>query len=474
MKTRVERLPDHPARVLLEVEVDAARVEEAIDQVYRKVVRNLRIPGFRPGRAPRKIVEMHVGKEYLLQEAVDELIPQLYREAARKEQIDPVDRASIDIVDMGVDQPLKFTAEVDVRPDVTLGQYEGIKAERRLRKVDDASVERMVESVRQQMAQLVNVEKDALEEGDFAIIDFEGFMNGEPFQGGAARGQTIEIGAGAFVPGFEEQLVGMAPGEEREIEITFPEDYREDLAGKPATFRVKLHEIKERRVPDLDDEFAKDTGQFDTLEEMRADFRRRLEETAAEQADEQLRVAVLKQVADDAQVDIPQVMIEQEIEQMQREMQLNLAQSGIGWEHFLQMSELTEEEWREQVRDDAELRVKQDLVLLAVGGAQNLHPDEDAVDERLRELFAGRDEKELKTILADEDRRDVVRENLLRTRALDWLVEHAQVTEVEYEPETEDDNDAEETPADTSETATGAEEETARTEAEGADGSGAE
>lgn len=434
MKTHVKRLPDHPARVLLEVEVEAARVEEAVEQAYRRIVRNLRIPGFRPGRAPRRVVEMHVGKETLLQEAVDDLIPELYREATRQTEIDPVDRARIDIVDMGVDQPLKFTAEVDVKPEVTLGQYEGIAAERRLLKVDDEAVERMVESMREQMAQLVNVEKEALEDGDFAIVDFEGFIDDEPFQGGAARGETIEIGGGRFVPGFEEQLIGMTPEEERDIEITFPEDYREDLAGKPATFRVKLLEIKERRLPDLDDEFAKDTGQFDTLDEMRTNFRNRLETSAAERADDELRADLLKQVSEEAQVDIPAVMIEQELEQMQREMQLSLAQSGIRWEHYLQMSETTEDEWRAESRSDAEQRVKQDLVLLTIGRAQKLHPEEEAVDERLRELLGpGRDERELKQMLADEDRRDVVRESLLRTRALEWLVEHAQVTQVEYE-----------------------------------------
>lgn len=446
MKTHVERLPDHPARVLLEVEVEAARVEEAVEQAYRRVVRQLRIPGFRPGRAPRKIVELHVGKEALLQEAVDDLIPQLYREAARETGIEPVDQASIDIVDMGVDKPLKFTAEVDVKPDVTLGKYEGLAVERRVRKVDDAEVERLVERMREQMAQLVHVDKEALEDGDYAIIDFEGFMDGEPFQGGAARGQTLEIGGGNFVPGFEEQLVGMAPGEEREIEITFPDDYREDLAGKQAMFRVKLSEIKQRKLPELDDEFAKDTGQFDTLEEMRADFRSRLEKEAADRADADLRQDLLKQVTDAAQVDIPDVMVEQELEQMLREFRLNLAQSGIPWEHYLQMIETDEAGWKERFKDEAKQRVKEDLVTTAIGRAQELHPDESAVDERLRELLgSGHDERELKQMMADEGRRDVVRETLLRTRALEWLVEHAHVTEVEYEaPEQSEDEASDE------------------------------
>lgn len=438
MKTHVERLPDHPARVLLEVEVEAARVDAAVDEAYRRIVRQLRIPGFRPGRAPRQIVEMHVGKEALLQEAVDELIPELYVEATRQNDLSPVDRATIDIVDMGVDKPLKFTAEVDVKPDVTLGDYEGVAAERRVRKVDDAAVEEMVERTREQMAQLVTTDKTALEEGDFAIIDFEGFMDGEPFQGGAARGQTVEIGAGGFIPGFEEQLVGMAPDEEKEIDVTFPEDYREDLAGKPAKFRVKLLEIKERQVPDLDDEFAKDTGQFDTLEEMRADFRTRLETAAAEEADNGLRSALVTQVSEAASVEIPEVMVDHELEHMVREMQLNLAQSGIPWEHYLEMLETTEDDWKEQVRDDARTRVKQDLVLEAIARAEGLQPEEEDVDERLRNLIGpDRDEEETAAMLADEDRRNVARDGLLRTRALEWIVERAEITEVEYDAEDE-------------------------------------
>lgn len=432
MKISVERLPDHPARVLMEIEVETERVDAAVEQAYRRIVRQLRIPGFRPGRAPRKIVELHVGKEALLQEAIDDLIPELYEEATRLEELDPVDQARIDIVDMGVDKPLKFTAEVDVKPEVTLGKYEGVAVERRVRKIEDKDVDEMVERTRQQMAQLVHSDKETLEEGDFAVVDFDGFLDGEPFQGGAGRGEMIEIGGGRMVPGFEEQLVGMTVDEQREITITFPEDYRDDLAGREAMFRVTLTEIKERQVPALDDELAKDTGRFDTLEEMRADFRRRLEEAAAAEAEDRMRSALLQSVAQDAQVDIPAVMVDHELEHMQHEMQLNLAQSGIAWEQYLAMLETTEEDWKEQVRHDAVERVKRDLVLEAVGRAEGLTPDEEAVDERLRSLLAHRGEEEVKEALADEGRRAFARNALLRSKALDWIVERAEVTEVEY------------------------------------------
>lgn len=436
MKTRVERLPDYPARVMLEVEVEPERVEQAVDQVYRRVVRSLRIPGFRPGRAPRKIVEMHVGKEALLQEAVEDLIPQLYREAAREADIEPVAQAQIDIVDFGDGQPLKFKAEVDVKPDVKLGEYRGLAVEKRVRKVTDEHVEGVLERIRQNSAQLVTSEKDAVEKGDFAIIDFDGFIDDEAFQGGAGRGQLIEVGGEGFLPGFSEQLVGMRIGDEREIEVQFPEDARDDLAGKQAKFLVRLQEIKTRIVPELDDELAKEVGEFDTLDEMRADARQRLEEAAANDAAAELESSVIKLATDAATVDIPEVMIDQEVEQMQREFQLSLAQSGLRLQDYLDMNDMTEEQLKADLRPGAAQRVKSDLVLEAIGRAERLEVTEEEVDDRLRTLLGpGHDEKELKEMLADEDRRDVARANLLRLKAIQWLVDHADVTEVEYEPE---------------------------------------
>lgn len=439
MKTHVERLPDHPARVLLEVEVEPERVERAVDQVYRRVVRTLRIPGFRPGRAPRKIVEMHVGKEALLQEALEDLIPELYREAAREADIHPVAQAEIDIVDFGDGVPLKFKAEVDVKPDVTLGEYKSLAVEKRIRKVTDEHVANVLERLRQGQARLVTSEKEALEEGDFAVIDYDGFIDDEAFPGGAGRGETVEVGPGGFLPGFSEQLVGMKLGEEREIEVQFPEDAREDVAGKTAKLVVRLQEMKVRVEPELDDELAKDLGEFDTLEELRADARKRLEDAAAADAAMELESTVIKLATDAATVDIPEVMIEQEIEQMERELQLSLARSGLRLQDYLEMNEITREQLTEDLRPGAEQRVKSDLVLEAIARAEGLQVTEAEVDERMRELLGpGRDEKELEKMLADEDRRDVSRNSLLRMKAIQWLVDNAQVTEVEYDPAEEE------------------------------------
>lgn len=445
MKTTVERLPDFPARVKLEVEVGPERVEQAVDRVYRRVVRDLRIPGFRPGRAPRKIVEMYIGKEALLQEAIEDLVPELYREAAKQAEIDPVAQAQIDIVDFGDGKPLTFTAEVDVKPDVTLGEYKGLAVEKRIRKITDEDVDAMLERIRQSQAQLVTSEKETVEEGDFAVIDFDGFIDDEPFQGGAGRGEVVEVGGEGFLPGFTEQLVGMKIDEEREVEVTFPEEAREDLAGKQAKFVVRLQEIKERIVPELDDELAKDVGDFDTLEELRADARKRLEEAAANDAEVELESTVIKMVTDGASVDIPEVMIDQEIEQMKQEFEYSLLRSGMRLQDYLEMNDLTEEQLEADWRPGAAQRVKTDLVLEAIGRAENLPVSEEEVDERIRLLLGpGRDEKEIAELVADEDRRDVARTNLLRIKAIRWLIDNADVTEVEYEPTTDEQEESSE------------------------------
>jgi len=437
MKTTVERLPDFPARVKLQVEVEAERVEQAVDRAYRRVARSLRIPGFRPGRAPRKVVEMYIGKDALWQEALEDLVPEAYREATKQAAVEPVAQAHIDIVDYGEGKPLTFTAEVDVKPEVVLGAYKGLSVEKRVRKVTDADVDEVLERLRQNQAQLVAADKTTLEKGDFAVIDYDGFIDGQPFQGGAGRGEIVEAGGGSFLPGFAEQLVGMSVGEEREITVRFPDNARQDLAGKEAKFVVRLKEIKTRVVPELDDEFAKDVGDFETLAELRADVRKRLEEAAQREADVDLEAALIRMAADNATVNIPEVMIEQEIELMKQELEFSLLRSGLRLQDYLQMNNLTEEQLKADLRPGAEQRVKNDLVLEAIGRAEGLSVSEEEVDERIRAAYGpGRNEEELKKLLADEDRRAVARENLLRLKAIRWLIDNADVTVVEYEPET--------------------------------------
>ncbi|HEY8497467.1 MAG TPA: trigger factor, partial [Limnochordales bacterium] len=344
MNTRVERLPGHPARVVLEVEVEPERVERTVDAVYRRLVRRVRIPGFRPGKAPRPIVEMHLGKDALYVEAVDELVPQAYREAVRAANIEPVAQAKIDIIDFGAGKPLKFKAEVDVKPEVQLGDYRGLAVEKRVRKVTDKDVDEVIDALREQFAELVTVEKEKVEPGDYAVVDFEGHIDGRPFRGGAGKGEIVRVGDEGVLAAFSEQLVGMAPGEEREFDLTFPEGAREDLAGKTARFRVRLLEIKQRRVPAADDEFAKDVGEFETIAELREDRRKRLEEAAEWAADAEMRDKLLELAVNNAQVELPEVMVEQELARMKDEFEYSLWARGLTLERYLQASEQTEEQ----------------------------------------------------------------------------------------------------------------------------------
>jgi len=435
MNTRVERLPGHPSRVVLEIEVEPERVERAVDSVYRRLARQVRIPGFRPGKAPRPVVEMHVGKDALYLEAVDELIPQAYREAVRQTSLEPVAQAKIDIIDFGAGKPLKFKAEVDVKPEVKLGQYRGLAVEKRIRKVTEKDVDRVIEALREQFAELVNADKDRVEPGDYAVVDFEGLIDGKPFRGGAAKGEIIHVGADGVLPAFSEQLVGMAPGEDREFELTFPPEAREDLAGKTAKFRVHLHEIKQRRVPEADDEFAKDVGDFETLADLRADRRRRLEEAEERAAEAAMRDALMEQAVANAEVELPPVMVDQELNRLRDEFVLNLWQNGLTLERYLEISQQTEADLAERLRPTAAQRVKAELVLEAIAKAEGLEPTEEEIDARLQELFASvQDTKEREARIRNEDNRLAVRDSLRRAKAMDFLVEHAQVTVTEYEP----------------------------------------
>ncbi|MBO8141782.1 MAG: trigger factor [Firmicutes bacterium] len=439
MNTRVERLSDHPARVVLEVEVEPQRVEQSVNNVYRRLARQVRIPGFRPGKAPRPVVERHVGKDTLYQEAFEELIPEAYREAVRAADIEPVAQAKIDILEYGSGKPLRFKAEVDVKPEVKLGQYRGLKVEKRRPRVTDEAVDAFVEGIRQRHAELVEAGKPQLEKGDYAVIDYEGLIDGKPFRGGAGRGETVEVGGAAVLPEFSDQLIGMAPGDEREFEVTFPENSREDIAGKTAKFRVTLHGIKQKRLPELDDEFAKDAGDYETLEELRADVRRRLEEAAEEDAEAAMRQKLLEQAVAAAEVDVPPVMVEQELARVLDELAMSLVQNGITVEQYLKSSGQTEEQLAERFRDTALARVKADLVLEAVARAEQLIPSEEEVDARLVQLLGSApDEKRREQFLRDEDNRRAARNTLMRSKALDFLASHAEVTEVEFDPADEE------------------------------------
>ncbi|HHV93676.1 MAG TPA: trigger factor [Firmicutes bacterium] len=428
MKSTVEKLGNN--QVVMEVEVSPEQVEAALEKASRRLAQQVKVPGFRPGRAPRAVIEMRVGREVLYQEALDELIPEAYRRALQENDIEPIDSPELDILDMEAGKPLRFKATVEVKPEVTLGEYKGLEVTKRITRVTNADVDEVLENMRERFAELVSAEKDTVEQGDFAVIDFTGYIDDQPFPGGAAQGYTLEIGRGAFIPGFEEQLVGAKVGEVRQVVVTFPEDYRvEQLAGKEARFEVKVQEIKQKRYPALNDDFAKDVSDFNTLLELRADIRRRLEEAEEREAERRLEQDLVDAVVDRAACDIPEKMIQRQVDYKLQMFQRDLYFAGLDKERYLEITGITEAEFEAQLRTAAERDVKTSLVMEALVEAEGIVVTEEELDRHIDELVGeGPDAAARRKRL--EAQRESLRENLALRKAVDFLKVNAKISEV--------------------------------------------
>lgn len=449
MKTTVEKLEND--RVSLEVEVDTQEVESALDRAYRKVVKTVNLPGFRKGRVPRPVLERHFGVEVLYEDALDELLPKAYSEAVDEAKIEPIDQPEIDVIEFAAGKPFRFTAEVQVKPEVKLGEYKGVEVKRVRERVTDQQVDEVLEQYRQSQAQLVVAERDTVESGDFATIDFEGFVDGKPFQGGAGKDYQLEIGSGQFIPGFEDQLVGAKVGTETEVNVTFPTEYHHDeLAGAEAVFKVTVSEIKVKELPELDDEFAKDVSDKDTLAELRAMIRENLETEANRRADERLRNAVVEAVAERAEVNIPEVLIERERDSIAQDFMRDLQFSGIDPNAYLQQNDMTIDSLKEEFSPQAEQRAKGALVLEAISKAENITVSDEDVDARIEEMAGPESDenKDYRQRLNQPEMRDRLSSTLQITKTIDLLIEQAKITEEEVDPGTGDD---EATEVDTSE-----------------------
>jgi trigger factor len=413
---------------VLTVEVDAEKVNEGLDAAFKKVVKNITLPGFRKGKVPRVIFEKRFGVEALYQDALDILLPEAYAKAVEEAGIEPVDVPKIDIEQMEKGKSLIFTAKVTVKPEVKLGQYKGLEVEKMDATVTDEDVENELKRLQENYAELVVKEDGKIENGDTAVIDFEGFVDGKPFEGGKAENYSLEIGSGTFIPGFEDQLIGMQAGEEKEIEVTFPEEYHaKELAGKPATFKVKVHEVKEKRLPALDDEFAKDVDdEVETLEQLKEKIRKRLEETKKNEAEAALRDAVVEKAAENAEIDIPEVMVKNETDRMLREFDQRLQMQGLNLELYYQFSGQDEAALREQMKADAEKRVRVALTLEAIAKAENIEVTEEEVNEELEKMAKAYnlEVEKLKELLGNLDG---VKEDLKWRKTIDFLVEHSKV-----------------------------------------------
>ena len=425
MSVQVERLEN--STVKLTIEVPETELEKALQDAYNKQKKSISIPGFRKGKVPRAIVEKMYGPEIFYNDAADALLPPAYSEAAKECGEDIMSRPTIDIVQIEKGKPFIFTAEVAVRPEVKLGDYKGIEVTRVDTSVSDEEVEEAIERERERNGRDVTVEDRAIEDGDTAVIDYEGFVDGVAFDGGSAKNQPLKIGSGTFIPGFEEQLIGKNAGDDTEVNVTFPEDYHaDDLAGKDATFKVKLHEIKRKELPKIDDEFAKDVSEFDTLKELKDSVKEKLQTEAASKAKYENEEKAIKAVCDATKIDIPSGMIETEIDNMMKDIETRLSYQGLNMKQYLQMIGKSEEEMRKEFEEQAKTSVKSRLVLEAVVKAEKIEASIDEISEKIKEMAAnyGRDAEELQK---NEHLVNYIKENMTNEKAIKFIVDNAKM-----------------------------------------------
>lgn len=411
---------------ILTITVSAERFDEALDQAFKKVVKDVTLPGFRKGKVPRHIFEKRFGVEALYQDAVDIILPDAYAEAVEQTEIFPVDQPKIDIEEIEKGKDLVFVCEVTVKPEVKLGEYKGIEYEEETIEVTEEEVDEELKRLQERHAELVLKEEGKVEEGNTVVIDFEGFIDDEPFEGGKGENYSLEIGSGHFIPGFEEQLIGKEAGEEVEVNVTFPEDYHaKDLAGKDAVFKVKIHEIKEKQVPELDDEFAKDVDdEVETLAELREKKEKEIRERKQREYENKIRETIIEKVTENAEIDIPEAMINTELDNMLREFEQTVQMQGMTMDMYYEMSGQDEEKLREHMKEDAEKRVKTNLTLEAIFEAENLEVSEEAIDEEIAKMadMYKLEKDQIVSMLGGNT--DILKTDLKFKTTIDFLVEH--------------------------------------------------
>ena len=373
------------SQVALTVEVSAAEFEAAIEKAYQKMRKKINVQGFRPGKAPRKIIEGMYGAEVFFEEAINIAFPEAYEAAVKEKELQVVGYPTVEMVGECTKDGFTFKATTPVYPEVTLGQYKGLSAEKDEVKVTAADVNERLKQLSDRNTRLVSVEREA-KEGDTAVIDFEGFLEGKPFEGGKGENYSLELGSHSFVPGFEEQVVGMKAGEEKDLDITFPEDYHADLAGKAVVFKVKVHEVKEKEVPALDDEFAKDVSEFDTLKDLKADLKKKITEERQKDADRAFEDALMEQVAANITADVPDAMIENQARQFLDNFKMQIAQQGIPYDQYMKMTGMDEAKLLADAKEPSERQVRLDLALAAIIEAEKLEVSDEDVEAEFKKM----------------------------------------------------------------------------------------
>ena len=427
MECKVEKTKN-ANEVKLNVTIEAEKFDEAIKKVYFKSAKYFNIPGFRKGKAPMNIVEKYYGKEIFYEDAFNEVVPEELEKAVEENKLEVVSRPDIDVTQIGKGQDLIFTAVFQTKPEAELGKYKGVEIKKIEYKVTDEDIEHELGHMQEHNSRLISVEDRPVEKGDIANINFEGFVDGVAFEGGKAENHDLEIGSNTFIPGFEDQIIGMKIDEEKDIKVKFPDEYfSKDLAGKDATFKVKVNEIKKKELPTLDDEFAKDVSEFDTLKELKESIKEKQQKQNDERAKYETQDAVMKAVCENVKVDIPSGMIETETENMVKDMEQRLSYQGLKLDQYLQMMGKTREEMQKEYEPQAIEAIKSRLALEAVIKAEKIEVADVDVDEKIKEMAKNYGRENDEEFLKNENVRNYIKQGLESEKAIEFLVENAKI-----------------------------------------------
>ena len=411
----------------LSFEIEAEKFDNAIKKVYEKSAKYFNIPGFRKGKAPMAIVEKTYGPSIFYEDAFNEVVPEVFEKELKENNIEAVSRPDLDIEQMEKGKNLKFTAIIQTKPEVKLGKYKGIQIKKIEYNVSDEDIEHELGHMAERNSRIVSVENRPVEKGDITVIDFEGSVDGVKFEGGKADGHELEIGSGTFIPGFEDQIIGMKQEEEKDIKVKFPDDYfSEELKGKDAIFKVKLHEIKKKELPEINDDFAKDASEFDTLEELKNSIKEKLEEDNKARVKYETEEEAIKTVCEDVTIDIPSGMIETELDNMTKEVENRLRYQGMNMDMYLNMIGKTMEDFRKEGEEQAKQAIKTRLVLEQIIKEENIEPKQEKIDEKLEEMAKtyGKTAEELKQ---NENFMEYIKKSLAQEEVISFLVQNAKI-----------------------------------------------
>ena len=415
--------------IQLEIEVEPEKFEQGMQKAFSKNAKKFKVPGFRNGKAPRKMVEQMYGEQVLYEDAINFVCPEEYEKAIKDNNIEPVDRPEIDIVKIGQGEGLVFTAKVTTKPEIKLGEYKQIEVEKIDAEVTQEDVTNELKSIAEKNARLVSVEDKEVQNGNFVTLDFEGFIDGVPFENGKAENFDLEIGSGSFIEGFEEQLVGKKIGEEASVLVKFPDDYNaKDIAGKEAKFIIKIKAIKYKEVPELDDELAKDVSEFETLEEFRKDIEEKIKKSKEHIAKHELEDKIIAKIIENSEIDVPRVMVEKQVDNILKNYDMQLRYKGLDLNTYLQYSNIELDKFRESFSERAEKEVKASMVIEKIGNNEGIEATDDEIEEKIASISEKlkKSVEEVKNNLGEEYV-DMVREEIVANKTVEFLVENAKI-----------------------------------------------